>query len=273
MSLRSWFLLAYRKAPGPFVLLACLACLLASHRANAQKTSSPQKQLLIAAAADLEPVMPVLAQLYEQKTGIQLNVSYGSSATLTTQIENGAPFDLFLSADYVHPEQIVAANLADAAAPTPYARGTLVLWTRKDSGLLPLSLDRLTDPRVTKIAIANELHAPYGFAAARALQRMKLYDRLKPKLVSAENIAQTAQFVESGNAQLGFLSLTTASTPHFKQIGTYVLVPTSQYPEIRQCAIILARSANKAEAHIFLNWLLSPAIQQDLLKLGLAPAQ
>jgi len=217
--------------------------------------------------------MPVLAQLYQQKTGVKLNISYGSSATLTTQIENGAPFDLFLSADFVHPEQIVAANLADATAPTPYARGTLVLWTRNDSGLLPLTLERLTDPRVTRIAIANELHAPYGFAAATALRRLKLYDRVKPKLVVAENIAQTAQFVESGNAQLGFISLTTATTPHFKQIGSYVLVPTSQYPAIRQCAVILSKSLHKPEAHAFLTWLLSPTIQENLPKLGLSPAQ
>ncbi len=232
-----------------------------------------QKELRAAAAADLQPVLPVLAQLYEQKTGVKLVVSYGSSATLTTQILNGGPFDIFMSADFVHPEQVVAAGLADGSAPTPYAKGTLVLWTRKDSGLLPLSMDRLTDPKVSKIAIANELHAPYGFAAATALRKLKLYDKLAPKLVVGENIAQTAQFVESGNAQLGLISMTTASTPHFKEIGTYVLVPTSQYAEIRQCAVILAKSGKKAEAHIFLNWLLSPAVQGDLPKLGLSPVQ
>ena len=231
-----------------------------------------QKELKIAAAADLQPVMPPLAQTYERQTGVKLVVSYGSSATLTTQIENGAPFDLFLSADYVHPEQVVAAGLADASAPTPYARGTLVLWTRKDSGLLPLSMDRLTDPKVTKIAIANELHAPYGRAAAEALRKLKLYDKVAPHLVVGENIAQTAQFVESGNAQLGLISLTIASTAHFNEIGAYVLVPTV-YPEIRQCAVILAKSNNKAEAHIFMNWLLSSTIQTDLPKLGLRPVQ
>ena len=230
------------------------------------------KELRVAAAADLQPVMPVLAQTYERKTGVKLVVSYGSSATLTTQILNGGPFDIFLSADFVHPEQVVAAGLADGAAPTPYAKGTLVLWTRKDSGLLPLSMDRLTDPKVTKIAIANELHAPYGRAAVDALRKLKLYDKVSPHLVVGENVAQTAQFVESGNAQLGLISMTTASTQHFKEIGTYVIVPTV-YPEIRQCAVILSKSDNKAEAHIFLNWLLSPAIQGNLPKLGLSPVQ
>jgi len=232
-----------------------------------------QKELKVAAAADLQPVMPALAQRYERETGIKLVVSFGSSATLVEQILNGAPFDIFLAADYVFPEKVVAAGLADSAQPTPYAKGTLVLWSRKDSGLLPLSMETLTDPRVKTIAIANELHAPYGRAAATALRNMKLYDKVSPHFVMGENISQTAQFVESGNAQLGFISLTAASTEHFKEIGTYVLVPTSQYPEIRQCAVIMAKSERKAEAQIFLNWLLSPAVQGDLPKVGLRPVQ
>jgi molybdate transport system substrate-binding protein len=228
-----------------------------------------QKELRVAAAADLQPVMPVLAQRYEHETGIKLVVSFGSSSTLVTQILNGAPFDIFLAADYVFPEKVVIAGLADGAAPTAYAKGTLVLWTRKDSGLLPLSLDRLTDPRVKTVAIANELHAPYGRAAAAALRNMKLYDQVAPHLVTGDNISQTAQFVESGNAQLGLISLTAASTQHFKEIGTYVLVPTSQYPAILQCAVMMAKSDRKAEAHAFLDWLLSSEVQGSLSELGL----
>jgi molybdate transport system substrate-binding protein len=227
-----------------------------------------QKQLRVAAAADLQPVMPVLAQAYEHATGVKLIVSFGSSSSLATQIIEGAPMDIFLGADFVYPEKIVAAGLADGT-PIAYAKGTLVLWTRKDSGLLPLSIETLTDPRVKTIAIANELHAPYGRAAADALRKMKLYDQLSPHLVVGENIAQTAQFVESGNAQLGLISLTAATTEHFKEIGTYVLVPTSQYPEIRQCAVIMKNSDRRADAHAFLDWLLSSAVQGDLSKLGL----
>ena len=196
-------------------------------------------------------------------------VSFGSSSTLATQITDGAPMDIFLGADFTYPEKIVAAGLADGA-PTAYAKGTLVLWTRKDSGLLPLSMERLTDPRVKTIAIANELHAPYGFAAASALRKMKLYDQVSSHLVVGENVAQTAQFVESGNAQLGLISLTAASTEHFQEIGTYVLVPFSQYPEIRQCAVIMKNSTRKADAHAFLDWLLSPAVQGNWAKVGLA---
>ncbi len=233
---------------------------------------SATKELRVAAAADLQAVMPAVAERYERETKVKLVVSYGSSATLTTQIVNGGPFDIFLAADFVHPEQVVAAGLADATAPTPYARGTLVLWTRKDSGLLPLNMERLTDTKVKKIAVANELHAPYGRAAAEALRKLKLYDRVAPHLVVGEDVAQAAQFAESGNAQLGLISLTTASTAHFKELGTYVLVPTV-YPVIRQCAVVLAKSERKAEAHVFLNWLLSPAIQAELPKLGLSPVE
>jgi molybdate transport system substrate-binding protein len=228
-----------------------------------------QKELRVAAAADLQPVMPELSQAYEHATGVKLVVSFGSSSTLATQIIDGSPMDIFLGADFTYPEKIVAAGLADGGAPTAYAKGTLVLWARKDSGLLPLSMERLVDPRVKTIAIANELHAPYGFAAASALRKMKLYDKVSSHLVVGENIAQTAQFVESGNAQLGLISLTAASTEHFKQIGEYVLVPFSQYPEIRQCAVVMKNSDRRADAHAFLDWVLSPAVQQNWPKLGL----
>jgi len=247
----------------------CLALipLLAAPCASAQ-----QKELRVAAAADLQPVMPALSQAYEHATGVKLVVSFGSSSTLATQILAGAPMDIFLGADFTYPEKVVAAGLADGA-PAAYAKGTLVLWARKDSGLLPLSIEALTDPRVKTVAIANELHAPYGFAAASALRKMKLYDQVSPHFVVGENIAQTAQFVESGNAQLGLISLTTANTEHFRQIGEYVLVPTSQYPEIRQCAVVMKNSDRKAEAHAFLDWLLSPAVQENWSKFGLAAVE
>lgn len=232
-------------------------------------TASGQKQLHVAAAADLQPVMPILAAAYQHATGIKLIVSYGSSATLTTQILNGAPMDLFLAADFVFPEKIVAAGLSDMKEPSPYAKGTLVLWARKDSPLQPISMEKLTDSRVTRIAIANEEHAPYGRAAVAALKQLKLYDKVASHLVVAENIAQAAQFVESGNAQLGLISLTTADTAHFNEIGTYVLVPTV-YPEMRQCAVVMKKSQHRADAHAFLDWLLTPTVQGNLSKWGLA---
>ncbi|HEX7159325.1 MAG TPA: molybdate ABC transporter substrate-binding protein [Edaphobacter sp.] len=266
----SWFQLGYRmrglSGQGSalrHVVLACALMFAGSFHAVAQK------ELNIAAAADLQSVMPTLADAYLKATGVKLVVSYGSSATLAQQILSGAPMDLFLSADYLNPEKIVAAGLADGRAPTQYAKGALVLWARKDSPLQPITIDSLTDKRVTRVAIANPLHAPYGLAAERALKALKVYDTVAPHLVIAENIAQAAQFVESGNAQLGLISLTTASSPHFQAIGTFVQIPKVAYPPILQSAVVMANSEKKAEAHAFLDWLLSEKTQAMLPAMGL----
>lgn len=249
----------------------CFLCLFTLSLFFGRMIDAQAREIHIAAAADLQPVMPVLAQAYEHATGIKLIVSYGSSGTLATQILNGEQVDIFLGADFTFPEKVVAAGLADSMQPTPYAKGTLVLWARKDSPLQPIHLETLTDPRVKSIAIANELHAPYGRAASAALQHLKIYDQVKPHLVVAENIAQTAQFVESGNAQLGLISLTTANTAHFKELGSYVLFPPVTYPPLLQYGVILKSSPIRAEAHAFMDWLTSPPIQANLPKLGLTP--
>ncbi len=233
-------------------------------RAN---TAEGQKIVRVAAASDLQPVLPVLADAYEKATGVKLVVSYGASGTLTTQILNGAPMDIFLGADFVFPEKIVAAGLADGTSPTPYAKGTLVLWARKDSPLQPISMEKIDDPRVKSIAIADEMHAPYGRAAVSALKKLKLYEKTQPHLVIAENVAQAGQFVESGNAQMGLISLTLASSQRFKETGTFVLVP-KVYPEILQCAVVM-KTDRKADAHAFLDWLLTAGVQGTLRDFGL----
>jgi molybdate transport system substrate-binding protein len=229
------------------------------------------REVHVLAAADLQSVLPALADQFEHTSGIKLVVTYGSSATLTTQILNGDPADVFLSADFSFPEKIVAEGLADTPEPLGYARGTLVLWARKDSPLQPLTQNTLAEGKFTSLAIANPEHAPYGRAAVAALTTMKLYDALKPKIVQAENIAQTAQFVESGNAQVGLISLTTASTDHFKQIGSFITISPRAYPEIRQCAVVMKKSTHREDAHAFLDWLRSAAIQAKLPEYGLEP--
>lgn len=243
-------------------LTVLLGFALVSGMAKAQ-----EKELRVAAAADLQPVMPAFAAAYEKKTGVKLKVSFGSSATLATQIVNGAPFDVFLAADFTYPEKVVAAGLADGT-PQPYARGTLVLWARKDSPIQPLTMDLLTDPRVTRVAVADEFHAPYGAAAYAAMRWMKTFEAIKPKLVVAENVAQSAQFVVSGNAQMGFISLTSAESPQLKEIGTYVRVPEI-YPKIRQCAVVMKKSPHADEAKAFLEWMTSPAVQAHMKDFGL----
>jgi molybdate transport system substrate-binding protein len=236
------------------------------------------KQLQVACAADLEPVMPTLAAEYQRATGVHLVTAFGSSATLAQQLANGAPQDVFLSADTAHPQQLISAGLALGAdpqhpqTPTAYARGVVVLWARKDSPAQPLSLDSLKNPRVTHIAIANATHAPYGLAAQQALQHLGLYNQLQPKFAVAENIAQTAEFAESGNAQLGLISLTIASSPHFRRLGTFVRLP-DVYPPVRQAAVILKSSHQQQLGRQFLDWLTSPAVQSQLPRFGLDPAK
>lgn len=226
------------------------------------------REIHVAAAADLQTVLPELAQEYEHATGVKVVASYGSSGTLTAQILNGAPFDLFMAADFVFPEKVVAAGLADTKGPVPYAKGALVLWARKDSPLQPLSVEKMLDPRTKTVAIADELHAPYGRAAVRALEALKMYEQVKPKLVVAENVAQAGQFAESGNAQMALISLTLAMSPHYGEVGTYVRVPTL-YPVIQQCAVVMAKSEHRDDAHAFLDWVLSAAVQGSLGKMGL----
>ncbi len=227
----------------------------------------------MAAAADLQPVLPVIAAVYEKTTGVKIVLSFGSSAALTQQLEHGDPQDVFLSADYVDPEQLVSAGLTTGGEPTPYARGVLVLWARKDSPAQPLTLESLISPKVTRIAIANDLHAPYGLAATRALASLGLTDKVAAKLVVAENIAQTAQLAESGTAQVGLISLTLASSPHFRELGSFVRLPPSSYPEIRLCGVVLKASGNQAGARLFLSWLTSYEVQHNLSSFGLDPVQ
>ncbi len=217
-------------------------------------------------------MLPALAAAFEQQTRIHVTSTFGSSATLTQQISNGAPVDLFLSADCSHPQQLADAHLTATPRPTPYATGVLVLWARKDSPAQPLSLGSLTSPRVSRIAVANDRHAPYGQAATAELQALKLLPELRPKLVVGENILQTAQFADTGNAQAALISLTIASSPHFRETGSFLPLPPN-YPPIRQCGIVLNGARNATAATAFLHWLTSPGTQSRLPQLGLHPAQ
>ncbi len=238
-----------------------------------------QSPLRVAAAADLEPVLPQILIQFEKKTGIHAEATYQSSATLATQIQNGAPFDVFFSADLSFPNRLIDAGLADAAGyddsttPITYARGTLVLWERKDSHLPPPSLDLLRNPNLNRLAIANPDRAPYGRAALAALQSLKLYETLKPRIVTAENIAQAAQFADSANADAGLISLTSALTPGLSADGSYFIIPRDLYPPIKQGAVIVSNSKQRAAVHKLLDFLLSPAVQAEFAKSGLTPVK
>jgi molybdate transport system substrate-binding protein len=238
-----------------------------------------QTPLRVAAAADLEPVLPPILAEFEKTNGIHVEATYQASAALTTQIRNGAPFDLFLSADMGYPKRLISDGLADSAgsadssAPINYANGTLVLWARKDSSLPSPSIELLRSPALRRLAVANPDRAPYGRAAVAALTNLNLYDSLRARLVTAENISQAAQFVDSGNADAGLISLTSALTPRLSSSGQYFVIPRDLYPPIQQGAVIVSKTTERVEAHKLLDYLLSAPIQARLAHAGLTPAK
>jgi molybdate transport system substrate-binding protein len=252
-------------------LLFAAALALSCHPTKAT-AQTPGNELRIAAASDLQPVLPTLAAEFATQSHVHVVTTFGSSASLAQQLQNGAPEDLFLSADCSHPQQLIQANLAADSAPVPYATGVLVMWARRDSPAQPLSLDAFTRQSVTRVAVANALHAPYGQAAAAEIQALGLSHVLAPKLVTGENIMQTAQFAETGNAQVALISLTIASSPHYRETGTYFVLPR-KYPPIVQCGVTLRSSSDLAAAHNFLHWLTSSQTQARLRQFGLEPVR
>jgi molybdate transport system substrate-binding protein len=222
------------------------------------RTGAAGPELRIAAASDLQAVFPRLAARFEAETGRHLAVTFGSSGNFFSQIQNGAPFDLFLSADADYPRRLVAAGLAYPDG-YGYATGRLVVWARKDAGIdLRAGLRALVDPRVRRIAIANPDHAPYGRAAIAALRHEGIYETVKSRLVLGENISQAAQFVASGNADAGVLALSLALAPALRADGTYADVPSAFHPPIDQVVVVLTHSRDVEAARRFLAFLARP---------------
>jgi molybdate transport system substrate-binding protein len=234
------------------------------------------QDIVVAAAADMNAALPQLATAYTKKTGQTVKLSFGSSGNLTNQIRNGAPFDLFFSADEQYPQQLIAEGLASKDTLYRYAVGRLVLWVPSDS---PLDLSKagiqsLLDPTVKKISIANPATAPYGRAAEAALRHSGIYDQISSRLVLGENVSQAAQFVESGNAQAGLIALSHALAPAMKDKGRYWTVPLDAYPTLNQAAVVLSRSKQQDAARRFLDYLRSPGATSLLTSCGFSlPAE
>lgn len=230
---------------------------------------SQSRELKIAAAADLQFVMPELAQQFEKQSGAHVSVTYGSSGNFFSQIQNGAPFDLFFSADIDYPRRLDAGGFCEPGTLYEYAVGRIVIWAPRES---PLDFAKhgwqsLLDPGVQKIAIANPAHAPYGRAAVAALKTAGIYDRVRSKLVYGENISQAAQFVQSGNAQAGILALSLAISPNMLS-GKRWEIPQDSYPPLAQGAAVLKSSKQKADARAFLEFMKTSAAKKILTRYG-----
>ena len=239
-------------------------------------TSAYAQEITVAAAADLSAALPEIAAKYKSQTGQEIKLIFGASENLATQIRNGAPFDIFFSADEEYPKQLIADGLADQTMLYRYAVGRLVLWVPSDSALdLPkLGMQALLDPSIKKIAIANPQHAPYGRAAEAALRHYGIYDQISSRLVIGENISQAAQFVESGNAQAGLVALSHALAPALKSKGRYWTVPLDAYPTLNQACVVLTHSKQQAAARKFLEFVRSPGAASLLKDYGFSlPAE
>jgi len=255
------------KATATFALISAVLMLLCVSRVSVAQQASPE--IVVAAAADLSSALPEIAQAFERKTGIKVKLSFGASGAITQQIRNGAPFDIFFSADMDYPKQLIASGEGDGNSLYEYAVGRLVLWVPAESPLdVHKGMDVLLDPSVKKIAIANPQHAPYGRAALEALKHAGVYGRVADRLVMGENISQAAQFVESGNAQVGFVALAHAASPAMRGKGKYWEIPTDYYPPLAQGVIAMAHSQRKKESSQFLDYLRSNEVADILRRYG-----
>jgi len=248
------------------VLRLILLVFIAHHEVRAQG-----KEIRIAAAADLKFAMGEFAETFEKQSRTKVNVTYGSSGNFFSQMQNGAPFDLFFSADIEYPKKLEAAGLAEPGTLYEYAVGRIVIWTPADAkvDVTKHGWQTLLDASVKKIAIANPEHAPYGRAAVAALQKAGIYESVKAKLVYGENISQAAQFVQSGNAQAGIVAMSLAVSPAM-QDGKRWEIPAEMYPAIEQGAIVLKDTKNKEAARAFLEFVKSAAGRAILAKYGFA---
>lgn len=210
--------------------------------------TKPSDKIIIATAANVQYVMQDIKKEFEKESGKKIEIVVSSSGKLTTQIREGAPFDVFVSADTKYPDELYARGGSDEK-PKIYALGSIVLWSRNlDSS--DLKVENLIEDKIKKIAIPNPQTAPYGEAAIQVLQKQKSFEKLKTKLVYGESIAQTAQYITSGSVEVGFNALSVVMSPEMKGKGRWILVDSSLYEPIKQAAILLKHSDDSPKKEI-----------------------
>ncbi|MBT0653569.1 molybdate ABC transporter substrate-binding protein [Geomobilimonas luticola] len=251
---------------GLFKLLFATCFLLMATTAHAER-------ITVAAAADLKFAMDEIVTGFNKiHSGDEVQVVYGSSGKFHTQIQQGAPYDLFFSADIGFPREL-AKQGQSASEVKPYAVGRIVLWSAVVDAT-KMTLYDLTNPKITKIAIANPKHAPYGKRAEEALKAVGLWEKIQSKLVFGENIAQTAQYIQSGNTQVGIIALSLALNPELAKKGRYYLIPENLHNPLEQGYIITKRGANKPLAKKFAEYMDSKQVRGIMMKYGFAlPAE
>ncbi|MCE3224331.1 MAG: modA [Nitrospira sp.] len=223
----------------------------------------------IAAASDLNFAIKELIAEYEKQSGHHVKLSLGSSGNFYAQLQQGAPFDLYFSADIGYPKKLEEAGLTVSGSLYRYAVGRVVLWAPKSSPLdLSKGLAVLREPMIRKIAIANPKHAPYGRAAVAAMEHEQVHADVKDRLVLGENISQAAQFIESGACDVGIIALSLALAPAMKSAGSYWLIPAEAHPPLEQGAVILKQSKNQEAARQFLRFMQGTQGQEIMTRYG-----
>jgi molybdate transport system substrate-binding protein len=228
------------------------------------------REINVAAAADLKFALDeVVVGFKARHPGVEVRVTYGSSGGFYAQLQNHAPFDLFLSADAEYPRRLRAEKVATDEV-FLYAVGRLALWTSRDSALAieKDGLRALLDPAARRVAIANPQHAPYGRAAEAALRSMGLWDSVSPRLVMGESVAQAAQFAESGSVDAGIIALALALSPAMQKSGRFVEVPREAYPRLEQGGVVLPWARDPASVKALRDYLRGPDGQATLKRFG-----
>lgn len=231
--------------------------------------SSQRAELSIAAAANLVYALDALdAEFSRINPNVTVTSATGASGSLVAQITQGAPYDVFLSADSTFPRALIKAGMADEKSLNTFAYGRLVLWTTRPGVQVTDIAALLKNPAVQKLAMANADTAPFGRAAKQTLQRLGVWEEARPKIVLGENISQASQFVETGNADAGFVALSIVVSPKLRDKGQWVEVPNTLYDPLEQCAIITEHGAGSAAAARYLTFLRSAAARKILEEFG-----
>jgi len=227
------------------------------------------EEIAVAAASDLNFAIKEVIGVFEQQTGHRVKLSLGSSGNFYAQLQQGAPFDLYFSADIGYPKKLEEAGLTVSGSLYRYAVGRVVLWAPKSSPVdVSQGLTVLKEARVKKIAIANPKHAPYGRVAVAAMEHAQVYAEVKDRLVLGENISQAAQFIESGACDVGIIALSLALAPAMRSAGSYWEIPAEAHPPLEQGAAILKQSKHQELAKNFLAFLQGPQGQEIMIRYG-----
>ena len=244
---------------------------LVPERSTDAKALAPTR-VRVAAASDLKFAFPDLVAAFQaQSPQIQIESTFGSSGNFFAQLSNEAPFDVFLSADKGYPQKLIEQGQAEKETEFQYAVGHVGIWVRNES---PLDFDKqgiqvLNDPTVQKIALANPQHAPYGRAAEAALKSLAVYDAVKDRLVFGENVAQAAQYVESGAADVGLIAQSLAVSSALRDEGRFWAFPIDSYPRLEQSGVVLKWAQDRAACDLFRQFLLSDQGREILHRYGL----